>query len=166
MSKQRKRVSDLVTELNAACDRMTDERRMFVSAHALRRIPADVMQLIEELTPIPAGATATLSELIHNTRSALIAGFVLAIARYNRELKSNAEAMRIITARAVGGSKGRMAQASRKQERRSRVQAMLDQGMEVPDIAKQLHCSASTVYRLSQPDRSTSAKPTKKPRRR
>jgi len=163
MTKKSKRVSYLVTELNAAADRMTPERRAYLSAFASRQFPPDVVQLIDELTPMPAGATPFLCELVENLRSAIKVGFVLALARYGRELKSNAEAMQIIGARVIGGDKGRMTQANRKQKRRSRVQAMLGQGMDVPAIARELKCSIATVYRaLNQPTKNPSRRSQKR----
>jgi len=93
-------------------------------------------------------------------------GFAMAVYRYAKDLKHVPELASWHHKRNDGGDRGRKTQSSRSQDRRSRVRAMLDQGIEVPEIAKALGCSASTVYRLSQPAGSTAAKPAKKSRRR
>ena len=166
MKKRNPAVSRYVTQIEAAVDRMTPQRRAMLHRHVAAVFPDDVVQLIEELTPIPADASDFVCESIQIMRSSIRLGFVIALARYSRELKSNAEAMQIISTRAAGAHRGRNTQTTRSQDRRSRVRAMLDQGIEVPEIAKALGCSASTVYRLSQPAGSTAAKPAKKLRRR
>jgi len=166
MRKRNPGVSNYVTELQAAVHRMTPGRRAMLNRHVAAVFPDDIEQLIEELTPIPAHASRFVCESIEIMRSSIKTGFVLALGRYSRELKSNAEAMQIINARATGGDKGRITQASRKQDRRSRVQAMLAQGIDVPEIAQALGCSASTVYRLSQPASSAPIKPARQSRRR
>ena len=113
-------------------------------------VPPDVDQLIDDWTsPLPDNAISR--QMMLDLRSAIRVGFVLAVVRYQRELRTNKEAMAIVAARAAGADKGRTAQAIRKQERLSRVQAMLNQGMDVPEIAKELGCSVATVYRLSRP---------------
>jgi len=93
-------------------------------------------------------------------------GFAMAVYRYAKDLKHVPELATWHHRRNDGGDLGRKTQSNRSQDRRSRVRAMLDQGIEVPEIAKALGCSASTVYRLSQPAGSTAAKPAKKLRRR
>jgi hypothetical protein len=93
-------------------------------------------------------------------------GFAMAVYRYAMELKDVPELVRWHRKRRDGADKGRTAQADRKQERQSRVQAMLNQGMDVPEIAKELGCSVATVYRLSRPAKATPTKSAKKRRRR
>jgi DNA invertase Pin-like site-specific DNA recombinase len=166
MRKRNPDVSRLVTELQAAAARRTPEQRAALqrSAPAFRAVvPSDVDQLIEEMTsPLPDKAIA--QQMVLDLRQAIRVGFVLAVVRYRRELKANKEAMAIIAARSAGGHKGRITQTKRTQDRRTQVQSMLNDGIDVPEIAKALGCSASTVYRLSQP--APQAKASKEVRRR
>lgn len=162
MSKKSRSVSNLVTELQAACDRMTPERRMFLNKFVHDRFPADVLQLIEEMTPIPDDAGEMLTELTLNMRGAVKAGFVLALARYSRELKANKEAMSIVGARADGGDKGRKAQARKKADRAVEIKTLFSQGIEPKDIAREKKCSLATVYRALGP---TAEKPSTASRR-
>jgi hypothetical protein len=140
-------------------------------------IPADVQTSIERLAdyisrraaPRFFGGSPTpaqLQLLRHAMEASYQRGYYLAILRYEDELKHVPELETWHRQRHEGGIRGRITQASRKQDRQAKVQAMLDQGMDVPEITKALGCSVATVYRLMQPAKPTPAKPAKKARRR
>jgi DNA invertase Pin-like site-specific DNA recombinase len=161
MSKRNPNVLKLVRPLPPV-DRKTRAQQGALEFRAA--VPPDVDQLIDGLTsPLPDKAIAR--QMVLDLRQAIRVGFVLAVVRYQRELKANDEAMAIVAARYAGADKGRIAQANRKQDRQARVQALLNQGMDVPEIAKELGCSVATVYRLMQPAKPTPAKPAKRARR-
>lgn len=164
--KKTRRVSDLVTEAKAACDRMSPERRLHVNASVSERFPPDVVQLIEEMAPMPNDAGQVLTQLVADLRSAIRVGFALALVRYARELRANKEAMAILNARVTGGSKGRQSQSRAKADRADRIRLMLNQGIEPRDIARDVGCSISTVYRALTPTTSKPAKRSRSPRRR
>lgn len=149
MSKKRRRMAFLATELEAASDRMTPARREYLSRFVEKDIPPDIEKLIEHLTPMPDSPLA--ASLIVDLRRAVKAGFLLAVARYGRELKSNREAMAIIEGRRQGSVKGRDTQKQTKANRAARAQAMLNAGIDVAAIARELKCSISTVYRYLKP---------------
>lgn len=157
MSKKNPDVSFLVTEIKAACDRMTPERRAYLNDFVSQRFPPDVLQLIEELTPIPDDAGPLLKELIGNMRQTIKVGFSLALARYSRDLKANAEAMAIIGARAKGGAIGRAHSTDRSDDLARRIRAkwaeMEAAGMKVTNdtVAVAMKCSRSTVIRAFKP---------------
>lgn len=164
MNKPNPRISMLVTELKAATARMTPERRAFLDAQVDRVFPADVLQLIEELTPLPENEIAR--ELTLNMREAVRVGFIIALARYQRELKANGEAMGILTARIAGAERGRKSQQRSKSDRIAQIQYMVNSGMDPAAIAADLKCSLATVYRALKPATSKASKAPKKPRRR
>jgi hypothetical protein len=139
------RISRLAAELSEAADRMTPQRRAFLDEVVADVFPPDVEQLIEELTPLPESPRHR--EMVMNTRQLLKAGFVIAVARYSRELKANAEAMAIIGGRRNGGEKGRATQTAASLSRAAQAQAMFEAGADVGEIARKLGCSISTVYR-------------------
>jgi hypothetical protein len=160
MSKRKNRsVSNQVTELLATSDRMTPERRAHLEKFVADRFPADVVQLIEELTPLPAEPSPTLVQLNDDLRQAIRAGFTLAIARYLPELKGNVEAMAIISARKVGVKKGHETQTEQREARYQRIRdkwaAMESAGARVTNetVAAAVRedgekrCSARTVQR-------------------
>lgn len=156
MSKRNPDVSFLVTEIKAACDRMTPERRAHLNGYVADTFPPDVLQLIEELTPIPDDSGPILAELIGTMRQTIKVGFVLALARYSRELKANAEAMAIIGARVKGGAVGRAHSTERSDDLARRIRAkwaeMEAAGMKVTNdtVAAEMKCSRSTVIRAFQ----------------
>jgi hypothetical protein len=144
-------ISRLATELIAASDRMTKERRAMLNRHVADAFPTDVEQLIEELIPLPA--SGKLRELNVNLRQAVRAGFVLALARYSRELKQNAEALAIIQARRRGVDNGHAAASRRRQTQAEKIRAtwaaMEAAGETVTNakVAAAAKCSVSTVIR-------------------
>lgn len=140
-------VTDLVTDLNASLDRMTAERAAFLDRAMADAIPADIVQLVEELTPIPDDASVTVKQAIDDLREAIKAGFVIATVCYRHELQSNADAMAIINARDTGGDKGREKQTAAKHERYARIRALFDQGIDVREIERIEACKKDTVYR-------------------
>lgn len=127
--------------------------------------PADVAQLIECMTPLPVDAGPRVKDAITNLREAIKAGFLLAVARYMRELENNCEAMAILDARRNGGAKGRESQTQARLERAARARAMLAKGDDVPSIAAALNCTPSTVYRLLSPANGKPAKPRRRSRK-
>jgi hypothetical protein len=151
MKKRNPDISFLVTELNAASDRMTAERRAYLRDYVYSRFPPDLLRLIEELTPIPEDAGKILTQMTLDLREAIKAGVALAIARYSKELKANREAMQIINARKGGGDKGRVTNTHNATTLSAKARAMLNDGMEVPAIAKELGRSIPTVYRYLKP---------------
>jgi hypothetical protein len=100
-------ISLLVTETKAAAARMTPTRKRMLDAHVQTVLTPDVLQLIEEMAPLANDATESEREFNHVVRQSMKVGFVLAVVRYNRELKCNAEALRILTSRAAGAESGR-----------------------------------------------------------
>lgn len=164
MSNRDPRVSRLVTELQASSDRMTPERRKYLHSVVAGDFPPDVSQLIEELTPMPSGVVAR--QIVENLREAIRTGFVLALARYHRELKSNKEAASILANRTVGLDRGRNTQQRKKADRIGRIQSMFNSGMEPSAIAAKEPCSIATVYRALKPATSKPRKPSKRSRKR
>lgn len=74
-------------------------------------------------------------------------GFRLAVERYAKQLRNVPELATWRRKRAQGGTKGRASQTAAKLRRAPQAQAMLSEGHDVPEIAKRLGCSISTVYR-------------------
>lgn len=165
MKKKSRTVSDLVTEVVAASDRMTDERRAYLHAFAMQKIPADVIQFIEELNPIADDADATEVEFTMIRRQAIYVGFWIALARYSRELKTNREAMAILNARTSGTAKGRASQAKAKAEREARIREMFAKGIDVQEIATEVKRSVPTVYRALAAPQSKASTRRRSPRR-
>ena len=151
MSKRNLKLSQLVTELKAASDRMSSHRRAMLDQHVSDAFPADVEQMIEELIPLPAAGE--LRKLNANLRQAVKAGFVLALARYSRELSQNAEALAMIQARQRGGKNGRAAASRRRQSQAEKIRGMwlaMEAAGDMPTNAKvaaAAKCSVSTVIR-------------------
>jgi hypothetical protein len=100
-------ISFLVTETKAAAARMTPGRKRMLDAHAATILTPDVLQLIEEMAPLANDATDSERDFVHVVRQSMKVGFVLAAVRYNRELKCNAESLRILISRAAGADLGR-----------------------------------------------------------
>lgn len=170
MSKQR--MAALAAELKASC-RSTPEQRIAVMQNVL---PQDIVWLIDELLPVPPKASAILVELVDSLRNAAKAGFVIAVARYGKELKANKEAMGIINARTAALDTGHDTQTKEKNERYGRIRkkwaAMEAAGEKTTNhtVAAAMRadgekCSRSTVIRAFK--ETPSAAPAKKmPRRR
>ncbi len=91
-------------------------------------------------------------------------GFYLALARYRDDLRGNSEAMMFLKRRATGAAKGRATQKQTKATRAARAQSMLNDGIDVAAIARELGCSIQTVYRYLKPAaaKATPAKPRKR----
>ena len=92
-------------------------------------------------------------------------GFYLAVLRYRDDLRGNTEAMKFLQRRAAGGKKGRANQARAKADRVARIRAMMDQGVDPRDIARDVGCSISTVYRAltpANPKRKKRSRPTRR----
>lgn len=145
------KVSQLVTELKAASQRMTRERRAMLDQHVADVFPADAEQLIEEL--IPLGLSGSERQLNAHLRQLVKVGFVLAMARYSRELKANAKALEIIEARRRGVDNGHAAASRRRQTQAEKIRdtwaAMEAAGETVTNakVAAAVKCSVSTVIR-------------------
>jgi hypothetical protein len=132
---------------------MTPERRAYLDSYAASRFPPDVRQLIEEMTPMPPDAGPRAKAMILDLRKAIEAGFILAVSRYNKELKSNAEAMRLVSARKTGAANGRRRSSQRREELAERIRATwveMDAAGKMPTNAKvaaACECGISTVIR-------------------
>lgn len=74
-------------------------------------------------------------------------GFRLALARYSLQLKHVPELAGWRRKRKQGGDTGRAKQTAAKLNRAAQAQALLSEGHDVPEIAKRLGRSISTVYR-------------------
>ncbi len=155
MSKAKRdpRISFLVTEAQAAATRMTTRRRAMLNRMVAPILAPDIVQCIEEMTPLADNATE-LDRAFNNTmRQSMKVGFVLAVARYSRELKSNAEAMRIIGARTTGGDLGRKTLSQRREQRYERIRttwASMEENGDSPTnakVARACGCGVSTVIR-------------------
>jgi DNA-binding CsgD family transcriptional regulator len=91
-------------------------------------------------------------------------GFALSLYRYANELRHIPEVARWTETRRQAGDKGRATQEQTKATRAARAQSMLNDGIDVAAIARELKCSIQTVYRYLKP---AAAKPTlAKPRKR
>jgi DNA-binding CsgD family transcriptional regulator len=102
--------------------------------------------------------------LMSVARGAVEAGFALALHRYSQHLGLVPELNRWRANRSAGAAKGRAAQEQTKATRAARAQSMLNDGIDVAAIARELGCSIQTVYRYLKP---AAAKPTPaKPRKR
>lgn len=163
MSKKNPTVSLLVTELNAAVDAWTPQRRKRAGRLAAEMFPADVEQMIEELTPLPSDEAGM--QLVIAMRQAIKSGFILAVARYFRELRTNKEAMAIISARSRGGAVGREKSSQRSDDLAQRIRdkwaEMEAAGEKTTNdtVAAAMKCSRSTVIRAFK---STATKRTKR----
>jgi DNA invertase Pin-like site-specific DNA recombinase len=122
-----------------------------LSKHVDSVFPTDVEQMIEELIPLPAAGK--LRELNANLRQAVKAGFVMAMARYSRELRQNAKALSIIEARHRGTRNGHAAASRRRQTQAEKIRgiwAAMEAAGETPTnakVASAAKCSVSTVIR-------------------
>ncbi len=107
---------------------------------------------------MPPDAGPRAKAMILDLRKAIEAGFILAVSRYNKELKSNAEAMRLVNARKTGGDLGRNTLIERREAVHERIRtkhASLEKAGEpctyqaVADALKAegVKCSRSTVDR-------------------
>jgi DNA invertase Pin-like site-specific DNA recombinase len=163
MSKRDPAISRLVTELLAASDRMTRQQKKLRDAHVASVFPPDIEQLINELISLPASGIARERNAI--MRQAVKAGFVLAMARYSRELKMNAEALALINARQQGGAIGREAATRKKEQRYAKIRerwAAMEAAGQTPTnqaVAQAVGCGVSTVIRAFK------SKPAKRPKR-
>jgi len=170
MSKQR--MAALAAELKAS-RRLTSDQTQSLMATV---VPQDIVWLIDELLPVPPKASTVLVELVDSLRNAARAGFVIAVARYGKELRANKEAMGIINGRTAGIDKGHDTQAKRARELKQRIRekwaAMEAAGEKVTNDtvaaairADGVQCSRSTVIRAFKEKPSTA--PAKRtPRRR
>ena len=168
----KKRMAALAAELKSS-RRRTPEERIAVMQNAL---PQDVMWLIEELLPVPSNASNVLVELVDSLRNAAKAGFVIAVARYGKELRASKEAMGIINYRTAALDKGHATQAKRSSELHRRIRdkwaAMEAGGEKVTNDtvaaavrADGVQCSRSTVIRAFK-DKPSTAPAKRAPRRR
>ena len=103
---------------------------------------------------IEAGVIAVVSEFLEG---AVLAGFSFALRRYQAQLKAVPELREWHEKRDAAGAKGRATQTNTATSRAARAQSMLNSGMEVAAIAKELRCSVPTVYRYLN----TAPKPSK-----
>ena len=160
MSKQR--MAALAAELKAS-RRVTSDQMDAVMKNV---VPQDVMWMIEELLPVPCNASTAVVETVDNLRKAARAGFVIAVARYGKELRANKEAMGIISGRTAGIDKGHDTQARRARELKQRIRekwaAMEAAGEKVTNDAVAaairadgVQCSRSTVIRAFKEKPST-----------
>jgi hypothetical protein len=167
MSKAKRdpQISFLVTEAEAAAARMTPQRRAMLNRMVAPILAPDIVQFIEEMVPLADDATELDRAFNNAMRQSMKVGFVLAVARYSRELKSNAEAMRIIGARITGGDRGRKTSSERKEKRDERIRdtwAEMERAGENPTnakVARACGCGISTVIRAFK------SKPTKRKKR-
>lgn len=144
-------VSQLASELIAASERMTKQRRAMLKRYTANVFPDEAQQLIEELIPLPPAGMAR--QLNADLRKAVKAGFVLALGMYSRELKQNAEALAIIEARRRGADNGHASASRRREDQACRIRetwAKLEAVGQKPtnaSVAAAVNCSVSTVIR-------------------
>lgn len=143
-------------QLNAALDYVREGDTLVVTRlDRLARSVIDLHKLVETLTGKGVGFRVLQQSGIDTTTSTgkLTLGILAAVAEFEADIRAERQRDGIAAAKAKGVYKGRKPSLDP-----AEIKRLLAEGTRPVDVAKQLGCARSTVYRLAEQDSKDTAK--------